>query len=280
MSRPLFAPLLLLAALLCAPSFAAERLEEHCDCRTIRIFGKTTWSGHLVLDKEVAVYPAGSLTIEPGTVIEFAIPAYIRDDEFPWVNVTGELKVLGTPENPVIFRNIGKEPPGDSQDMISIRKARAVSIKNARFERAGWALHIHDTPAFIENCVFEGNYGGVRCKADQLQIFGSLFKDNKIGLRCLNSKELTVKNSEFTGNLTGIFFRSGIASPAIERNNFDNIEYDLKIGESQAENLSLPGNWFAAGKDGVGARIYDARDSEGIGRIDYEPLSETRFERK
>ncbi|TAL15597.1 right-handed parallel beta-helix repeat-containing protein [bacterium] len=280
MRKLLFAPLMVLAVLFFALSFAAERIEEPCDCRTIRILGKTVWTGHIVLDKEVVVYPSGSLRIEEGALIEFALPEYMLVDEFPWVTVKGELNVTGSPEKPVIFRNIGKATPGEAQDMISVQKARAVSIKNARFERAGWALHIHDTPAFIENCVFEGNYGGLRCKADKLQVFGSVFKDNKIGIRCLNSSGLTVKNSDFTGNLTGIFFRSGITSPSVEKNNFDNVEYDLKIGEGQAENLSLPGNWFASGKENVEKKIFDAEDSGGIGRINYEPLSETRFERK
>ncbi len=254
--------------------------EEPCDCQTIKITGKAVWFGHMIIDKEVVVLRGGSLEIRAGTTVEFAIPPLIDSPEFPWMTVIGELKVQGEPQNPVTFTFDKSYPPQNGQDMIAVRKAKGLFVDNAVFKGAHWALHVHETPALIENSTFEGGFGGVRFKCDDLKIRNCSFVANTIGVRAINSAQPEISGNDFLANTAAIFFRDGIVEPIVTRNNFDSAEYDIKLGESQDKGFSAPENYFTAQGEALWQKIFDGADSEGVGKISLDPLAKEPFKRK
>jgi nitrous oxidase accessory protein NosD len=101
---------------------------------------------------------------------------------------------------------------------------------------------------------------------------GNRFVENRIGIRCLKSSPV-IEQNEFVDNLTGIFFREGVANPVLRHNNFDNREYDLKLGEAQGQDVDAAGNWWASAAKGAPEdRIFDGGDSEGIGFAATDPV--------
>lgn len=234
------------------------------------IAGETRWSGVVTLTRTVEIVPAGRLVIEPGTEVRILLPETTGSEPPPAIVVRGRIRVEGTAAAPVRFLGPGRNP--QSEDMIYVFQAAEAEFRHALFEGGGWALHVHETPARIFGCVFRKNYGGLRFMSDGLAVEGSRFEGNTVGLRCLRSSGLTVAGNAFTGNLTGIFFREGVTGARMERNLFDDVEYDIKLGESQSEDVVAPGNyWKAAAGGRLPAMIYDGEDSEGVGRVRTEP---------
>ena len=86
-------------------------------------------------------------------------------------------------------------------------------------------------------------------------------------MRLLRTSPIIEENT-FSGNLTGIFFREGVETAVVRRNNFDNQEYDIKLGEAQTSHVDAAENWWNARQKGLLAeRIYDANDAKGVGRV-------------
>ena len=97
------------------------------------------------------------------------------------------------------------------------------------------------------------------------------FADNRIGVRCLKTSPV-VEENEFVDNLTGIFMREGVVDPVVRNNNFDNQEYDLKLGEGQVHDVDAARNWWAVAANGKPEdRIFDGGDSEGLGFVATDP---------
>lgn len=265
------AALLLVLILGCAGVETPKPMEAPPEARVLKdhiLYSPTSWSGDVRLVRPVIVTRVASLTVKPGTRIFFDIPQPAPgEDREPWILVMGSLVALGTPEQPILFTSL--EPrTNESDDVIQLQEAKEVHFRHCIFERGPWALHIHKTSVDVLNCVFRDNYGGVRFQGGNVLVRGSLFENNRIGVRCLDASPVIEENT-FVGNLTGIFFRQGVTGAVIRRNNFDNREYDVKLGETQTSEIDASGNWWQASQEGIlSQRIYDAEDGEGLGHVE------------
>lgn len=236
------------------------------------LWAPTTWSGEVRLVRPLIVTRTGSLTLKPGTRVYFDLPE-VQDgeDREPWILIQGNLVALGTAEQPIVFTSATLRH-SELDDMIHVQDAKEAHLRNCVFERGPWALHIHNTPVEISDSSFRDNYGGVRFQGNKVVLHDSRFTDNRIGVRCLKGSPV-IEQNEFTGNLTGIFFREGVVDPVVRHNNFDNREYDLKLGEAQALDVDAARNWWASSANGQPEdRIFDGGDSEGIGFVATDPV--------
>ncbi len=236
------------------------------------LWAPTTWSGEVRVVRPLIVTRTASLTLQPGTRVYFDLPEpQDGKDRKPWILIQGNLVALGTAEQPIVFTSAVLRH-SELDDMIHVQDAKEAHLRNCVFERGPWALHIHNTPVEVLDSTFRDNYGGVRFQGDKVVLRGNRFTDNRIGARGLKGSPVMEQN-EFTGNLTGIFFREGVVNPVVRQNNFDNLEYDLKLGEGQTQDVDAARNWWASSVQGQPEdRIFDGGDSAGIGFVATDPV--------
>lgn len=231
------------------------------------VYANTGWSGDVLIERPIIVARTATLTLAPGTRVYFRMPPPEpgRDPQ-PWITVQGGFVAAGTAERPVSFQSA--EPyVSEGADMIYVEGAKEVQLRACRFERGPWALHAHDTPVTVEGCEFRDNFGGVRFQGGSVTLRRNRFLDNRIGVRCLKASP-TIEENTFSGNLTGIFFRQEVQGALVRRNNFDNLEYDVKLGEEQIDDVMAAQNWWKAAETGrLAEAIYDVGDTEGLGRV-------------
>lgn len=265
-----------LAALLaaCAANRPEVPLPVPAAVRTVEdriLYAATTWSGDVRLVRPLVVTRTATLTILPGTRVYFDLPEPATEgDRQPWILVMGKFVAVGTPEQPISFASVSPRR-NDLDDMIQVQKAREAHLRHCVFERGPWALHVHETTVEVEACAFRDNYGGVRFQGDRLTLRGNRFERNTIGVRCLKASPIIEENT-FLGNLTGIFFREGVEGALVRRNHFEDVEYDVKLGETQSADVDASQNWWALPpKVALGERVYDGADAPGVGRVLVEP---------
>lgn len=236
---------------------------------------ETVWSGEMVVKTPVTVKKGATLKILPGTKVEFDVPDTDHgkadhkheDSENSWVFVQGKVVAKGEPDRRIIFTSARDMSAHGDRDAFTVIEAEGAEFANVVFEKAGWAVHLHDTPgALFSDSIFRNNYGGVRFKGDGVTFSGNLFENNRIGVRAIAAKGAAFTKNEFRENMTGIFLREEITSPIITGNKFADTEYDIKLGEEQKNDVSALGNeWKAKGR--LAEAIYDGADSEGVGRV-------------
>jgi len=231
------------------------------------IEGESVWSGEVLVKSPVLVGKGATLRILPGTKVVFDLPQEAA--KAPWVLVEGAISVEGEKGRKALFTSASGKAGEEGQDMFSVQKAARASFSHAVFEHAGWAVHLHETGgAAFTGCEFRSNYGGVRFKSDGLAMTGNLFTENTIGVRAINSASPRFTGNTFRGNLTGIFLREGVEGALVKGNDFDDVEYDIKLGEGQTFDVDARGNsWKAAREGGLGDLLYDGHDSAGLGMI-------------
>ncbi len=236
------------------------------------LYTPTTWKGDVRVVRPLIVTRNATLTIMPGTRVFFDLPDLAAGAKpEPWLLVQGRLVATGTPEAPITFTSVSLRQ-NELEDMIEIRGAKEAHLRYCVFERGPWGLHIHDATVDVRSSTFRDGYGGVRFQGGRISLRGNRFENNRIGIRCLNGSPVIEENA-FVGNLTGIFFRQGVTGAVVRHNNFDDVEYDLKLGEAQTDDVDAGSNWWAAAAKGrLADRIYDGTDSEGIGRVRTDPV--------
>lgn len=271
-----YTALLLVAAVLagCASQRGETRLVPPPATRTVEeriLYASATWSGPVRLVRPLVVARSATLTLLPGTRVFFDLPVPSSDgDRRPWMLVTGSLLAAGTPEQPIVFSPV--EPTrNDADDMVKVENAKSVLLRHCVFERGPWALHAHESPLEVSSSVFRANYGGVRFQGGRVTLRANRFERNTLAVRCLKTSPVVEENG-FTGNLTGLFFREEVKGAVVRRNNFDDVEYDVKLGEGQADDVDAAGNWWGPrGGPPPAERVYDGADAPGLGRVKVDP---------
>ncbi len=165
------------------------------------------WSGRVFIRGQVAVQPGATLTIRPGTVVAFRRLDTNGDGlGESQLLVLGTLKVMGEPENWVLFTSAeARGAPGDwdKVSLVSSDSAENV-IRHARFEYGYQAFHNHFSRARLEAVAFSDNYRGVQFQESPLTtVSGAWFTRNKSAMRFRDSR-VELSDVLLENNVTGI----------------------------------------------------------------------------
>lgn len=222
----------------------------------------TFWAGAILVREMVAVSKGATLTVSPGSTVEFSG----RDSG---LLVNGAFKAVGATDERIAFTSTVKKGPAD---WLGIKLERAVGsvVANCDFSYAAYGLHIHFVPMEITGCSFINNDLGIRFRSGPIKLSHSLFIGNHIGVRSFLGN-MDMFENEFNRNEIGIFIREGGGGVQIHHNNFSNNDrYNLRLGDFNKENVDASRNWW--GTDHPQDGIFDGHQESYIGTVLFEPF--------
>jgi len=230
----------------------------------------TRWRGDVEIHGVVNLRDGAALAIEPGTRVRFAFRDYDGDGAGDaGISVKSGGRIVAAD---AVFDSLEPDARASSWGEISLDHAGASVFSRAEFRHASWGLHLHYTNADIVGCRFEDNFGGARMRSGPVRISKNSFIRNEIGIRLFHSSPIVTENL-FTGNRTAVFCREGCGETRIRGNDFiGNIEYDIKLGDAQTEDVDAAGNWWIGGeKNSSGGKFFDGLREPYIGRVRTAP---------
>jgi hypothetical protein len=214
----------------------------------------------VTVSSPVRLGPGDSLTVAPGTTV--LLSTEDRDgDGAPDGRIEvekGTFRVLGERGNEVRFL---PRTPGGRWDEIFLLEARG-EVRHARFEGAGYALHVHFGEVAVERSLFRGNGGAIRSRGTGVVVDRCDFEGNVVGLRFWDGGP-RVTRSRFEGNGTALFYRDGGGGGKIEGSVFRGNSEDLRVGDWAGGTLDLSGNHFGGAAPSV-TDFRDAGERKGI----------------
>jgi nitrous oxidase accessory protein NosD len=188
---------------------------------------------------------------------------------------SARLIASGEKDRRITFTSFEKSG-GSLWDEILLEHADGSVISYCDIQYATWGIHSHFTALKVSNTRFIRNQGGMRFRSGPVEITGSLFKENGVGIRAFMATALIEKN-DISGNETGIFVREGGGGLTIRKNNiYLNTNYNIRAGDFNTEDINAKENWWQTA-DPAGT-IYDARKEPGIGTVAFEPVLIERVE--
>lgn len=259
----------LLAAAGGEPAWAAGQVEG--------LAADTVWSGRIVLDHTVVVRKGATLTVNPGTRVEF-LP---KDGDGDGIGdlalrVEGRLLAAGTRREPIVFTSASADPKPSDWMFVILEFSRDSVVEHCRFSYAYSGLQVHYSTVQVRNCVFSGNVDGFRFSTANAVAENCLMEGNVNGIRYEERKGRTrVSRNVIRNNDIGIFCVTEAEDLTVFRdNNLEgNRRYNLKMGMLQKRDISLPGNWWGTDKAGeIAATIYDGRSDPALGKVAFEPF--------
>jgi hypothetical protein len=213
-------------------------------------------SPYLVEDA-VVVLPGAKLTVGPGTVI--------------WVQragivVRGELKIMGSSDNPIRLAGMGE----DGWKGILLDQSRTENvISYCTISDAEFGFKAAGSSIIFRNCLFQDNKWGIVLEDTTAEIRKSLIRTSeKTGISARGSR-LLVLDSTISENGLGGFWLENTAA-RIEHNNIaNNGNWAIKAADSQAS-LRAARNWW-------GNKNFDP-EKMIVGPVEIQPMLEEPVE--
>jgi len=260
----------------------------------------TTWSGTIVIEGVVVIGRAATLTIAPGTAIRFKKidrdHDNIGDSE---LRILGGIIAEGTADNPITFASAEANPaPRDWSYLLIYTSGRPNRINFCEFRHGFSGLQVQFSTASVKNSLFTDNNEGLRFGRADLDVENNRFSANNIGVRFTRMEgPVIIRHNEITKNKIGIFLvpsgqnirdffkpdRSGRAWNTgrleVSGNNiYDNLAYNLSLGEKQLWNLDMTGNYWGSDRDElIEAKIFDRHRDDSLGKVIYKPIVEGKI---
>ena len=240
-----------------------------------------TWSGTVKVEGQLVVEKGATLTLKPGTRVEF-VPGKMDEEGLAdsGLVVKGAIVAKGLPGSRITFTSGAvRKRPGDWGE-VKLLSSEGSAFDNCDFMFGGWGLHVHDSTLTISGCTFTNElYGGIRGIGGEVEITGCTITGLEVGIRYWKGAP-SIHHNTITGNRTGIFLRQDTGSASIYFNNiYGNSEYDMKLGDSHKDDVDARRNWWGTREVSyIRKKIYD-KDRDGyIGRVNIEPVLDRRVE--
>ncbi len=173
-----------------------------------------TWSGTVIIDGVIQFGPKATLTVLPGTKVEFtrndADGDGIGENE---IYIQGRLVAKGTADKPIVFTSAEKiKRPGDWGAVnIMVSQGRINRLSHCIIEYGYRGFHMHFSKASITDSKLRHNYMGIQCQDSDLDVERCEINDNKCGAIVFRDSRLKIKNCNIHDNLWGIRFLYGRA---------------------------------------------------------------------
>ncbi len=244
------------------------------------ITGVNLWQGDVFLRGDVIVPAGETLTIAPGTRVQFLPPARGEDSFtnhpfFPGSEliVYGRVVAEGTPENPIIFEAADSQGPPGSWGAINFQEDSSGSFSHCILTQADSALHSQNASVRIENCFFSNNLVAIRFNQTDILIRNNLIADNQTGIRFHYGAPKIVDNI-LADNQKGIFVTSFPRDYRISGNTIiGSRRYHVVFGEEVPDDVNMLNNyWGSEDSEEIAAGMFDGRRIEYIGRVLFEPF--------
>jgi len=236
------------------------------------IDGEQLWQGRVVVAGRVIVTRSGSLTIAPGTRVEFVRidgdGDGIGDGE---LLVEGSLVARGNAEAPIVFTSAEQTPARSDWKFLYLDFARHGELAHVISEYAYSGVQVHFCRASIEDSVFRHNVDGVRFSTVTLELEHNDIYDNSHGIRYEERRgQGRVHHNTIRDNDIGIF----VVTRAEDRTLFEfnnlagNRNYSVKMGNTQSGDVSFPRNWWGSrDEDEIARSFLDRRIDASLGRV-------------
>ncbi len=245
--------------------------------RVIKVISENTvWSGEVLPDGIVIVRKGAVLTISPGTAVRFRRVDWdddgIGDAE---LRVEGEIRILGTEEDPVLFTSAMEAPAVADWKYLMINHADGALVQNAVFEYAFSGIQVHHTRGTFRQIVSRFNADGFRFSTAPVLLEKSLLLCNNYGLRFEErGAGAIIRDNVISKNRVGIF--AVVKSRGLTIFSGNNVEknssYNFKMGEEQTEDVPMQGNWWGTvDTDRIRESFFDSRMEPALGSVIFEP---------
>ncbi|MBI5142626.1 MAG: right-handed parallel beta-helix repeat-containing protein [Nitrospirae bacterium] len=228
------------------------------------------WRGEVEIYGVVTLRDGAALAIDPGSRVRFAFRDVDGDGAGDaGITVKSGGRITATD---AVFGSLEPDARASAWGEIALDHAGESVFSRSAFRHASWGLHLHYTKTDILDCIFAENGGGVRMRSGPVRIKGNSFIGNEIGIRLFHSSP-NVTGNLFTGNITAVFCREGCGETRIHGNDFfDNVEYDIKLGDAQTGDLDASGNWWGGSdKNDATGKFFDGLREPYVGRVRTEP---------
>ena len=202
--------------------------------RTGRLTQDEVWSGAVIVTRELVVPRGRTLTIDPGTRVQFTAQV----EPFSKIVVEGAFYAQGDFQENVFFsaEEASEEWNGvvvgaDAVARLSYARfqldarvhcqSSSVQFSFCHFSGSGQAAVIVDGAApTIEDCVFQNNVAGVRCMQQASgEVLNNSFIGNIYGIVCDDGSQPTIARNVIANNRENGILCRGASSPEIQSNN-------------------------------------------------------------
>lgn len=220
------------------------------------------WLGAIAVKKPLHVIDGAVLTIAPETKVAFA--------EGSGLTVTdSRIVAAGREKKRIIFTALNRKPESYWGEVL-LEHATGSIFSFCDFEYATWAINSLSTNLKVLNSTFQKNDGGLSFRSGPVEISGSLFTENRIGLRA-SLANAVIKENEIVNNETGIYVLEKGDGLTIRANNiYSNKSYNIRVDDLNPEDIDARNNWW--GTDRPEETIFDGRVGPGAGRVIFEPV--------
>ncbi len=254
------------------------------------INGEVRWSGQILIRGDVVIGPSGMLQIAPGTRIMFDPNSDVHHSGFDKTRceliVKGTIFAKGSINQKIVFTSAAGNPRmQDWGGIVILNGNKPAVFEFAVVEYAYNGFDIKKSNPIIRNCQIQFNYNAglkiaVRSRA---KLIGNIIRDNGYaGVVCETGAQPVLTDNLITKNQIGCIvfgsaqpnlgdLRKGPSFNPGRNAMFDNLEYDLY--NHSANDLKAEGNsWGSKNLNDILARIYDKKDADRFGAVDFNPI--------
>jgi len=194
------------------------------------LIGNETWSGSVNLTDDVIVPQDITLTIEPGTVVEFNAGEGLE------LRIDGTLIADGSPGSHITFTSNAGTPEKGDWTWIRFSATAQGSISYCQINYANTGIRIRNSSPLIKVNSFSYNNYGISSTNSSSVIENNVFVDNDFGIS-VNTSSSTIKNNLFDNHFyDGICVYNSSSALSI----YNNIIYDSNIHGIEIEYTSTP----------------------------------------
>jgi predicted small lipoprotein YifL len=216
----------------------------------------TEWRGNVTIHGSLTIAPQATVTIDPGTVVEFRRSSSMRNSAVLLVH--GRLAARGTEDQPVQFRAAtGDVPAGRWRGIMFLASDKKNVMEHCRVEGAETGVDAEYSNVAVKNSRFYGCRTALRAENSVVYIRGS--KADKCGLGIgLYDSEAELVSVTLDSNLTGIY--SERSSVYLSGSNLSGNEHKaFSAGDSK---VKIVKNTFARNGSGLSLSSCEGSVSE------------------
>ncbi|OGR01247.1 MAG: hypothetical protein A2511_15100 [Deltaproteobacteria bacterium RIFOXYD12_FULL_50_9] len=268
----------------------SSRLVDPLILSDTAILVDTVWTGKVIISGVVSIKRGVTLTIEPGTVVQFRYTDkdknQIGDGE---IMIEGRIIARGTPERRIVFTSAEANPKKRDWSYVNLIASGAPNLfAYCIFEYGFSGLQNHYANASVTDSLFRNNGEGLHFNTVNMDIEHNTFVQNEVGIKFSRLEgDVMVRNNLITDNDIGVLFvhqhinavdfdnlHKVIEPPHFIQNNiFGNRKYNYSMGDRQQINIEMRDNWWGSvDLQAIATTIFDKEDDVELGTVVYKPI--------